>query len=624
MSVPRVVVVGLGLGVVIATVAAGTSIQLSRMVNGEARSTASQTAALPLTLPSATGQAFVGLRADVASQFQPYYSAQQGAALLGPAVTPALPVSGGWVQFYTQGALFLPDLALKGRLHRLPVGGDADAESSRMSQLIAAGSADGASGVVRLPLLQALLAAGSEVPIGGPGSRITYADLRRAAQPEGRVAAPAWYRASAPGGPSGTFIPEERRGQETFGHVIPASVWTALGESAVSPRGWQRDFGRPVTEALITTITRDGATHKLTIQMFERGAIMLDAPMSARGGNAAPVASQLAVGVAYLQTFGPPSVRVMGGTHAWISQAVAAHGDANEASPVIAHLGTNLHVTLTPETMWVNGRLWYEASWQVRSTRDTGWVPASDVSFKPLDGPAHAGLDALDHTLGAYLNGLGYHAGVAIYDLTRGAYYSYNAESSFIVASSVKVPIMLALLTQIEQQGRELNDNEMYLLTTMIENSNNDSAQLLYEEVGDAPGLTAFMHAVGVGGLQATPGAWGWSTITPNAMVALLTMLQEGKVLNGAHRALALNLMEHVESDQVTGVGDTAPAGARVAVKDGWVQGPDGMWVMNSSGIVTIGAETYIISVYTTDDDDLGMGWDVTRHVCDSVGSLLR
>lgn len=107
-------------------------------------------------------------------------------------------------------------------------------------------------------------------------------------------------------------------------------------------------------------------------------------------------------------------------------------------------------------------------------------------------------------------------------------------------------------------------------------------------------------------------------------MVALLTMLQEGKVLNGAHRALALNLMEHVESDQVTGVGDTAPAGARVAVKDGWVQGPDGMWVMNSSGIVTIGAETYIISVYTTDDDDLGMGWDVTRHVCDSVGSLLR
>ena len=158
----------------------------------------------------------------------------------------------------------------------------------------------------------------------------------------------------------------------------------------------------------------------------------------------------------------------------------------------------------------------------------------------------------------------------------------------------------------------------------MIENSNNDSAETLYNaEVGDAPGVASYMQRIGIKGLKPYPYAFGWSLITPMAMVNLLTELYEGKILTAHDRNLALDLMENIEYDQQVGVGDTAPDGATVAMKDGWVIGPDGLWAMNSSGIVTMGQETYIISVYTTGQTFLGDEQAIARHVCNTVATLL-
>ena len=68
----------------------------------------------------------------------------------------------------------------------------------------------------------------------------------------------------------------------------------------------------------------------------------------------------------------------------------------------------------------------------------------------------------------------------AVYDVTRGHYYTYNATNWFVTGSSMKVPIMFTFLDMIERQGRVATSYEMWLLTTMIENSNNDSASVLY------------------------------------------------------------------------------------------------------------------------------------------------
>src|SRR5262249_1126933 len=136
-------------------------------------------------------------------------------------------------------------------------------------------------------------------------------------------------------------------------------------------------------------------------------------------------------------------------------------------------------------------------------------------------------------------------------------------------------------------------------------------------------GITAYMQKIGVNGLFSDDDAWGYSTITPQAMVDLLTLLYNGQILNSHHRTLALNLMENVEPDQQVGVGDTAPQKATVALKDGWVTGEDDSWAMNSSGIVMVRNETYIIAVYMQEQGALEDAQDIARNICESVASLL-
>ncbi len=212
-----------------------------------------------------------------------------------------------------------------------------------------------------------------------------------------------------------------------------------------------------------------------------------------------------------------------------------------------------------------------------------------------------------------------------VYDLTHNRYSTYNASSQFIAASSMKVPIMLTFFDMIEQQGRGPTHQELSLLTTMIENSNNDSASVLYyNEIGGAAGVTRYMQKIGVTGLSPNPNAWGYSLIFPFTMVQLLTRLYQGSILTAYDRDLALYLMEHVQVDQRVGVGDTAPRGATVALKDGWVVGTDGYWVMNSSGIVTLGGESYIIASYTRDASSFVAGQNIVRQICGTVATQLR
>jgi beta-lactamase class A len=291
----------------------------------------------------------------------------------------------------------------------------------------------------------------------------------------------------------------------------------------------------------------------------------------------------------------------------------------------IAHIGQNFALKPIGDTASVNGKLWYHVQWSTPEEANSGWVSATAVTFtSPGKVPGNADFDVLSPDLAAYLGSLGSNAGAVVYDMTRQRYYTYNSNGQFITASSIKVPIMLTFLDMLESQGRQIDDQQMDLLTTMIENSNNDSAsELYYNEIGGATGITNFMQKVGISGLQPDATAWGYSLITPQAMVDLLTDLYQGKILTAQDRTLALNLMENVESDQQVGVGDTAPSQATVAMKDGWVTGPDNLWAMNTSGIVITGKETYIISVYTQEQPTLGDGQATVRKVCSAVATDL-
>lgn len=555
---------------------------------------------------------------DVSALFKHYY--QQHATSLGKTETDAFPIDQGWIQFFASGALLMPAAtmlppATGAQLH------NQDNEDP-LAELVATGTKDQTSGIVALPPLLALLTLGSQVPIGGTGSSITYADLRAAASPGLMKFAPSQAQSLPTIENQSTFVKEGTRAGKDIGHFIPLPFLRYIAHPDVSPDGWFNDQGAPLTEALPFTLTRNGHRQHMLVQAFTRTALTLDLDTLNATGNA--IVQPLATGLDYLHTVGLPPIAVRAQQKVW-AQGDAVVLDAPGSGQAIAHVGQHFPFTLPGDTSWKNGTLWYHVQWSLpKGESRAGWMVAGTTAFTaPANGPVQAAVDALSPQLAATLADSGPYVGMVLYDVTHQRYYTYNSTTQFIVASSIKVPIMLALFTMLEQQGREPDDNEMSLLTTMIENSNNDSASQLYSEIGGAAGLASFMQTVGVSGLSPEDGSWGYSVITPQAMIDLLALLNAGKVLTSTDRATALQLMENIEPDQQVGVGDTAPTGFTVAMKDGWVPGPDGLWAMNTSGIVAAGNETYIISVYTQEQSSLADGQAIVRNVCSTVAGLL-
>ena len=58
-------------------------------------------------------------------------------------------------------------------------------------------------------------------------------------------------------------------------------------------------------------------------------------------------------------------------------------------------------------------------------------------------------------------------------------------------------------------------------------------------------------------------------------------------------------------------------------MKVGWVTGPDDLWVMNSSGIVTYQGVTDVIAVYTDRDPTLEEGFEIVERVCGAIADAL-
>lgn len=552
---------------------------------------------------------------SVSPLFAPYYSSHNGASNLGAPVTLAFPTAQGWMQFFNSGALFLP-AAQRERIY------DSEADSDAFTELINAGLRDPDTGIISLPLLQELLTLGSQLPVDGDDSPISYVDLRKATNPSLMVQAPSASNSVTPSSHPGqeVFVKAGTRAGKDIGHLIPQSIWNYIHQPGASPDGWEDDFGTPLTEALAFTITRNGSTHHMLVQAFWRDAVEVD--QDTLDASEQPEVQRLDTGIAYLRTAGPPSISINSPQSVW-TQGDTALLDAPGNGQPVAHLGQNFPLTVLGGT-WNAGTLWYQAQWSVPKSTGKGWIPATTITFtSPGNVPGWASFDALSPDLAAYLASIGGNVNAVVYDVTRQRYYTYHPDAQFIMGSSMKVPIMLTFLDMTEREGRQPTDEEMNLLTTMIENSNNDSASALYYgEIGGAAGVASYLQRIGITGLNPDPDAWGYSLVSPLTMVNILTLLYEGEILTAQDRNLAFYLMENIEPDQQVGVGDTAPNGATAAMKDGWLPGPDGYWAMNSSGIVILGSETYIISVYTQEQNSLADGQAIAQHVCGAIASL--
>jgi beta-lactamase class A len=247
-------------------------------------------------------------------------------------------------------------------------------------------------------------------------------------------------------------------------------------------------------------------------------------------------------------------------------------------------------------------------------------TPANSPTPAPTATPSGpVGLDALSPELAAYANQQGDAMGIAVYDLTRKRQYTYNGDATFILASSSKVYILCAYLDMLEQQGRGPNTTERSEMTAMITQSDNNAAQYLFDKLGRVTGQNAYLQKLGITGYVGSGRDWGYAQLSANAMVRMLMLLQTGQTLNADDRALALDLMSRIDIGR-WGVGTTAPAGAKIYMKDGWVTGPDDLWYQSSSGIVVAGDETFIISVYSRQKN---YDWSKVEHVCGLAAQVL-
>ena len=213
--------------------------------------------------------------------------------------------------------------------------------------------------------------------------------------------------------------------------------------------------------------------------------------------------------------------------------------------------------------------------------------------------------------IGGYLQTQDSDINAAVYNLDTGQLSLYRPGAIEYTASIVKVDILATLLHQSEQQGTGLSDEEQDLATTMIENSDDDAATDLWDDIGQQTGLASFDSLIPLP--DTVPGAdgyWGETTTTGADQVDLLReLVQPSSLLEQSAQSYELGLMENVESDQAWGVSAGAPAGVTVALKNGWLPLEDnGDWQVNSIGWVDGEGRDYLIAVLTKNNETEASG----------------
>ena len=257
-----------------------------------------------------------------------------------------------------------------------------------------------------------------------------------------------------------------------------------------------------------------------------------------------------------------------------------------------------------------------------------GSLPASP-SPSPSPSPSSSGpgqrQDPLGTAAASYLAGRTGTVLAAVSDLRTGQTWYLGRGQPQAEASVVKLDVLETLLAERGSSGLPVADQQ--LAGEMIEDSDNDAATSLWDQVGGASGIRSFNTAAGLTGTTPSscvncPGfpwpGWGLSTTTPADQLALLrTLVEPNSALTATERSYALSLMENVTPDQRWGVSGGVPPQATVALKNGWLPldsaGVD--WQINSVGWISGHGRDYLMAVLST-------GNPTEQYGIDTIGQL--
>jgi Beta-lactamase enzyme family len=214
-------------------------------------------------------------------------------------------------------------------------------------------------------------------------------------------------------------------------------------------------------------------------------------------------------------------------------------------------------------------------------------------------------------------------ASVAIRDLYGGDTFTYNTALRTATASIVKVDILAALLLRYPH----LSDAQRALAAGMIEQSDNNAATALWQEIGSGPGLTAANARMGLKDTIAGPGGYWGSTSTSafDQLRILNALTSKRSPLTAAARRYALGLMSKVEDAQAWGVSAGASDGDTVSLKNGWLPrtSAGGKWTVNSIGRIHGDAHDFLIAVISQGHSSMATGITTIEHVSQLVTDSL-
>lgn len=202
---------------------------------------------------------------------------------------------------------------------------------------------------------------------------------------------------------------------------------------------------------------------------------------------------------------------------------------------------------------------------------------------------------------------------VAAVNLATGVRYASGSTHGQWIASAYKLLLVECLL--LREHGN-LSDGERSDAALAIEQSDNLAGYRLYDDLGGQPGMMEQLRRLGV--KHFSPGLYDptLSTTSASDLVQALRALVDPAPLSAASRSYVLNLLGQVEADQRWGVGAATTSGDALT-KNGWLsidddnpagETDDGLWAVNSMGIVNVHGHKVLMAVMTQHNDDFGDG----------------
>src|SRR3954452_5078984 len=183
------------------------------------------------------------------------------------------------------------------------------------------------------------------------------------------------------------------------------------------------------------------------------------------------------------------------------------------------------------------------------------------IAAAVLPVPSASATPTLHDAVLRYLQSRSGAEAVAVLDYRANRNYLGHKDRTAWTASIVKLEILEALL---HKRNGQLSSYEKSEAKTMIENSDNDAAEELWERIGDVPALDAFSKLVGLTDTKSDPRRrWGRTTTSARDQIKLIQLHElPTKLLSDSSRSYVRGLMRQVEGDHRLGACAHASSGA--------------------------------------------------------------